>query len=266
MPAAILLALAAGAAGASFDQMPVVNTPVSAESLLFPLSDSVKAATWDRLANPPRVPVTLNLACIVLMSSGAPGRCVDGALVPTGRTTVDWTAVVDAANRADSDKTAATSPAYALFLAAQTRVGLMRLKPTRGAAPTFEVHRFTVVFAPTDARPRLLSGPALGMADVTFAQPISAALLQANYPTSALRNDVAAKVTVTCLIKPDLQLLCRERGPITLWPDRSDLADDFLLATYQVASTFRLSGRDRFGEDIRGKHLQFTIHWTLPSD
>lgn len=254
-----LLALAAGASFAKFDAVPVIAKPVTDKDVLVPLSDSVKAATWDTLRDPPRQPVEFRLACIVFLPGGAPGRCVDAALLNPRKRQVDWRALTEAADRA------LTAGPSALLDIAQTRVTTLRLKPPSDRKPHFEVRLFRVVVSPQDAMPAYMAGPALTAADFTFATPINGALLTANYPTRALRSDVTAKVKLTCLVQPTRKLLCRDPGEIvTAGFSDAGIVNEFRLASYQIASTFELAPQDKRGEDIRGKSLTFTINWQIP--
>ncbi|WP_143146678.1 hypothetical protein [Novosphingobium sp. NDB2Meth1] len=254
-----LLVLAAGASLAKFDAVPVIAKPVTDKDVLVPLSDSVKAATWDALREPPRGPVEFRLACIVFQPFGAPGRCVDAALLDPRKRQVDWRALTEAADRA------LTAGPSALLDIAQTRVSVLRLKPPADRKPHFEVRLFRVVVSPQDAMPAYAPGPALTSADFTFATPINGALLTANYPTRALRSDVTARVKLTCLVQPTRKLLCRDPGEIvTAGFSDAGIVNEFRLASYQIASTFELAPQDKRGEDIRGKSLTFTLNWQIP--
>jgi hypothetical protein len=256
-----LLVLAAGASFAKFDAVPVIAKPVTDKDVLVPLSDSVKAATWDTLRDPPRQPVAFRLACIVFQPGGAPGRCVDAALLDPRKRQVDWRALTEAADRA-----LAGAPSALLDLA-QTRVSTLRLKPPADRKPHFEVRLFRVVLSPQDAMPAYVPVPALTSADFTFATPINGALLTAHYPTRALRADITAKVKLTCLVQPSHKLLCRDPGEIiTSGPADPGSVNAFRLASYQIASTFELAPQDKRGEEIRGKSLTFTLNWQIPRD
>lgn len=254
-----LLVLAAGASLAKFDAVPVIAKPVTDKDVLVPLSDSVKAATWDALREPPRGPVEFRLACIVFQPFGAPGRCVDAALLDPRKRQVDWRALTEAADRA------LTAGPSALLDIAQTRVSALRLKPPADRKPHFEVRLFRVVVSPQDAMPAYVPGPALTSADFTFATPINGALLTAHYPTRALRSEITARVKLTCLVQPSRKLLCRDPGEIvTAGFSDAGIVNEFRLASYQIASTFELAPQDKRGEDIRGKSLTFTLNWQIP--
>lgn len=261
-----LLALAAGASFAKFDAVPVVAKPVSDKDVLVPLSDSVKAATWDALREAPKQPVEFKLACIVFQPFGAPGRCVDAALLDPRKRQVDWRALTDTADRALVSGSAANADS-ALLDIAQTRITALRLKPPTDRKPHFEVRLFRVVLSPQDAKPAYAPGPALAIADFAFATPIDGSLLTAHYPTRALRSEITAKVKLTCQVQQSLKLLCRDPGDITTFgPADAGVVNEFRLASYQIASTFALAPHDKQGADIRGKSLTFTLNWAIPRD
>lgn len=77
----------AAAVGAPFGSVDLNNVPVEYQTaapadLRVPISDSVRAATWDSLSTKPTAPVRVRLACIVWNVSGAPGACVPADLLP----------------------------------------------------------------------------------------------------------------------------------------------------------------------------------------
>lgn len=265
-----LFMLAAGAANLA--TLPLVPRPVASDELLIPLSDSVKAATFAALTSPPEAPVTIHLACIVMQPFGAPGRCVDAALIDPGKSDVDWDAALRMQALREEPAAAGNGVDRALFDAAQIRVSALHLKPSHDPKPYFEVRLFDVPFSPLDAGKTATRGQPLTTAplttkDISFATPIDGSLLTANYPTPALRYSVTANVTLTCEIGETRKLFCAGPGNVVMNPpDHPAFAVDFLFATYQIASTFDLAATDKAGDSVAGKSLTFTIAWRIPAD
>ena len=243
-------------------KIPVVVSPVTADDLLLPVSDSLKAATVAELHELPKEPERLHLACIVLQPWGAPGRCVNASEIPADRSEADWDEVIlripnyQPNQRIKSD----------IFKAAETRVGLSVLKRSENREPRFEIRFFDVVIDPSDARVEAIPASVLATKDIVFAKPINGSLLTAFYPTVALRHSVEARVTMTCLIEDSRRLLCLDPGTVELSnASMPELVRAFRLATYQIASSFDLAERDKAGNLIMGKALKFTIVWKLPA-
>lgn len=250
------------------------NIPVSYEvvrpaDVRVPISDSVRAATWDDLTIQPEQPVNIRLACIVFVPSGAPGNCVPALLVPPGQKTVDWGKVLDAGQQ---DGQFASPTDAALFEVARRRVNAIRLVPSDGRV-VFSVRFFDEVIGPADARPPLAItfDKDLTTRDVVFAEPLDGSLLQALYPPIAMRYSVNADVSVTCKIEPSLKLLCRDPGVIVSNPSEvpgytDKLMENLRFSTYQLASTIKLKPRSADGREVAGRHFRFVVRWSTPQD
>lgn len=267
----IMLGLIAAASGVASGQ-DEMNVPVGYEvvqpvDVRVPISDSVRAATWDDLTIQLEQPVHIRLACIVLVPSGDPGNCVPASLVPLGQKTVAWDKIMVAAQKASGS---ANPTEAALFKVAARRLSALRL--VAGDSKTlFSVRFFEEVIAPTDARPTMAisSKPDLTTRDVAFSEPLDANLLGALYPAIALRYSVNAQVRVTCKIEPDLKLLCRDPGIIVSSPSEvpgytDQLMEDLRFSTYQLASTIKLEPRSVDDGDVAGRNFRFVVRWSMP--
>lgn len=265
----ILLSYIVAVSGASANDamIPVQYEVVRRAEVRVPISDSVRAATWDSLAVSADEPVHVRLACIVFALSGGPGNCVPASLVPTGQKALDWDAVLEASSIARNT----ASPEDAAILDAAAR----RLKTVR-LAPSSEEHLFVIRFfeetvSPADARPplELTLDRDLTTRDVIFAEPLDTGLLQALYPAIAMRYSVNAVVRVTCRIEANLKLLCRDPGVVTASPSEipgytDQLMEDLRFSTYQLASTIKLAPKGADGRDVAGRNLSFVVRWSTP--
>lgn len=267
----IMLALMAGASGAAAAEeemlLPVRQAVVQPVDVRIPISDSVRSATWDDLAIRLEKPVPVRLACIIFVPTGGPGNCVPASLVPSGQERVDWSKILEAAEKAERK---ALPRDAALFSVAARRVKALRLFPgERGTL--FSVRFFEEVIAPADARPPFAtaSAPVLTMAEVRFAEPLDGQLLQALYPTIAMRYSVNAQVRMTCNVGADLKLLCRDPGTVISNPAEiagytEKLMEDLRFSTYQLASTIKLNPKTADGQDVTGRQFAFAVRWALP--
>ncbi|HEV2596965.1 MAG TPA: hypothetical protein VGU00_01295 [Sphingopyxis sp.] len=263
-----LIAAASGAvAPADENMLPVAYAAVQPADIRVPISDSVRAATWDELEVALDRPVPVRLACIIFVPSGGPGNCVPASLVPLGQERVDWGRILEASDKAvrSADRVDA-----ALFRAAARRVKTLRLFPG-DRSTMFSIRFFEEVVASADARPPFAAAPepALTMGNVAFAEPLDGRLLQMLYPAIAMRYSVNAQVRVTCDIGADLKLLCRDRGMVISNPAEvpgytAQLMEDLRFSTYQLASTIKLQPKTADGLEVAGRQFAFAVRWALP--
>ncbi|HEV7314231.1 hypothetical protein [Sphingopyxis sp.] len=265
----VLMAAASGVAAPADEEMmlPVGYGVVQQADIRVPISDSVRAATWDELEIPLDRPVPVRLACIIFVPSGGPGNCVPASLVPPGQERVDWDKILEARDKAERSTSRVDA---ALFKAAARRLKTLRLFPG-DQRTVFSIRFFEEVVGPADARPRFAVAPepALTTRNVLFAEPLDGRLLQMLYPAIAMRYSVNAQVRVTCDIGADLKLLCRDRGTVFSNPAEvpgytAQLMEDLRFSTYQLASTIKLQPKTADGQDVAGRQFAFAVHWSLP--
>lgn len=252
--------------GAAMRAIPVIEGTLQNSDLAIPVSASVRAATWDAMANKPREAVRLRVACIVIADFGMPGFCVPASQIADTEKTVDWIKVSDAAQ---AWARTANQTELSVIQTVVSRVQTARFKPERVGDSMFTVRLFEDVVGPEDEKPAFATGQVLGLADVTLVRPLDPATIRWLYPAPALRAGVAARVTMTCNIQSDLKLLCRDAGQIHLMPDMQApsaemLAPMFRMATYQLASILQLQPKARDGQDVAARQLQLTIDWRMP--
>lgn len=256
----------AASAGASVNDdmiVPVDYTVVSRSEVRVPISDSVRATTWDDLAVKPTQPVQLHLACIVFVPSGAPGGCIPASFIKPGQKMVDWPKVFAAAERATVDAE--------LLKAATRRIAAARVAAPAGGKAIFAVRFFDEVVSPSDERPplALTLDQDLTMRDVALAEPLNPSLMKALYPPVAMRYSVNARVRVTCKIETNLTLLCRDPGVIEAQPHdigeyTYNLMEALRFSTYQLASTIRFHPKTNDGRDVAGRNFRFAVRWSMP--
>jgi hypothetical protein len=247
------------------DPIPIQRQTLRSTDLTVPISDSLRAATWDELSIKPSEPVHIQVACIVAAKFGAPGSCVPASDIASESKTINW------ANARDSnDRWASTAnPADVdLFRVATERVQMARI-PVQSAKKTlFVVRFFDEVISPSDARPSFVSKDSLTMNDIILDRPIDSDVLRRLYPVLALRNGVAGRVSMACDIQDKLTLLCRDPGKVDIsrqyGPNLSEISKAFIFATYQFVSTFKIMPKDKFGNSVIGRQLKFAISWQLP--
>jgi hypothetical protein len=248
------------------DAVPVILQPIESTALPIPISDSVRAATWDSLADKPLQPRHIKVACIVTATFGVPGSCVPASDVAPGSKAVDWAKL-----RNDNDAwiRIATPEEVALLRIVTERLQTARAPSQTKPKSMFVIRFFDEIISPADARPPFEAKEALTMNDVTFAKPIDGNVLSKLYPVLALRNSATARVSMSCEIEPNLKLLCRDSGDIELRTigetETRDISQAFRFATYQFASTLQLAPQDKSGKSIVGRQLKFAISWQIPS-
>ncbi|WP_411341369.1 hypothetical protein V6U71_05870 [Sphingopyxis sp. J-6] len=266
-----LMAAASGVAAPAVEEamLPVAYGVVQQADIRVPISDSVRAATWDELGVTLDRPVPVRLACIILVPSGGPGNCVPASLVPPDQERVDWDKILEASHKAGRS---ASRVDAALFKAAARRVKTLRLFPG-DQNMLFSIRFFEEVVAPSDARPPFAaaSEPALTTRNATFAEPLDGQLLQMLYPAIAMRYSVNAQVRLTCDVGSDLKLLCRDHGTVMSDPAEvpgytAQLMEDLRFATYQLASTVKLQPETTDGQDVVGRQFRFIVRWALPQN
>ncbi len=267
-------ALAAPSGASAFESTPVDPEPVAASELIMDAGEAVRAVTWDTLDNPPSEPQQIRMACLVVPTIGVPGSCVPASLLTPGQTTTDW---LELAEQAEEAARLAPPEQFALQAVAQGRIATMRLKRRPSAGAIFEIRVFEITVSPEDSRPPFVAGEAMLLGDVGLARQIDGTLLGTLYPPFALRYELTSKVTITCRIKKDRSLLCRDPGVVQLDQDiparlPSPLDDltlflkrDFLFATYQAASTVEVNAKDKYGRDVIGRDVIFALTWQLPA-
>lgn len=272
--------VAAGVASQPVQVEPVVQAPDmhaiaveagGANDVLVPVSDSVRAATWDWLsaasAKPtPAAEMHVKVACIVFYPLGAPGACIDAARIPAGASTVDWAAL-----RAQDEAELMAGPADVLARreVVVLRLSALRMKAQAATPPRFAVRVFDEAVGPGDARPAATPAPLFNFGEVALEAPLQGELLEALYPVRALRDELRARVEVRCRIEPSRRLLCRDPGKVTLLPylvreDSDEIEAAFRLATYQLASTLQLKPEAKDGRPVAGSDLRLVINWEMP--
>lgn len=247
--------------------VPISYPVVQSADVRVPISDAVRAATWDDLAMELEQPVDVRLACIVFVPSGAPGNCVPASLIPPGQKTVDWSRILDVGKETGRS---ASPMDTALFEIASRRVRAIRVGPG-GRKPLFAIRFFEELVSPADARAPLAQTDEVDLTtlDVVFAEPLDAKLLQLLYPSIAMRYSVNAQVRAICRIEPDLKLLCRHAEVLALEPAdvagyTEQLIEDLRFSTYQLASTIKLEPKSVDGRDIAGRNFRFVVRWSTP--
>jgi len=247
------------------DSIPVVEGTLATTDMLVPVSDSVRAATWDQLAQKPTEPVRFKVACIVFAAFGVPGSCVAASQLAAGTKTIDWAKVRDENVTWERN---ANPMDVALLRVITARLQTARAPMLLASKSLFVIMMFEDTVGPGDARASFVEGDALSMNDIRPARPIDGTLLGKLYPVTALRNEVTARVTMTCDIQPNLRLLCRDQGKIDLFAtdatDTTGMIQDFRFATYQFASTLQLEPTSVNGDALGGKKLRFSILWKIP--
>lgn len=222
----ILLGLMIAAPGGALANenmlVPIDYEVVQEGDVLIPISDSVRAATWDELVVKPVQPVRLRLACIVFVPSGAPGACVPASFIEPGQKTVDWAKVHNPVGQAAPSEKPADPE---LLRAATRRIDAARVVVPGGAKDVFAIRFFDEVISPDDERPplALTFDEDLKMRDVTLAEPLDPGIMKMLYPPVAMRYSVNATVSMTCQIEMSLRLLCRDPGVIESSP--SDIGE-----------------------------------------
>lgn len=262
-----LLILAAAASSPPFGSVDLNNVPIDYQTMapaefLVPISDSVRAATWDSLSTKPTEPMRLRLACIVWNVSGAPGACIPADRLPQGQKTADWIEL----RRHQAD-----GPAAELQNVATRRIGASRLGAKPGQKHMFVIRVFDETISPADAREPFSLGAALTLNDARLVQPLDGSLVQHLYPTAAVRAGIIARVVVTCKIEFTLRPLCRDPGTFQVDPSTAssltpDIREDLLFATYQLASTMKLEPKTNDGREVRGRNLRIAVTWKMPED
>ncbi|GMM60900.1 hypothetical protein [Novosphingobium pituita] len=252
---------------AKFDlhNVPVEYGVVSSIDVRVPVSASVRAATWDALTNKPSASSHVRLACIVWTHSGAVGACVAASLVPAGQATIDW-GQLRAADKA-AERSAKSVAASLNYVAAQ-RIHTALLTARRDSPIIFVVRFFDEVVAPADAREPFSPGETVMLRDVTLKRPLDGTLLADLYPNIAVRKTIKAHITVSCLIEPSLELLCRDPGSIQLNPaeigsDTDEVVKDFRFSAYQLVSTLQPEALDKAGHSVVGKLLRVTVAFSM---
>lgn len=245
--------------------VPVEYGVVGPADFALPTGESVRAATWDELAVRPDRPVTLRLACPVMIISGAPGTCVDAALVPPGQKTLDWERI---RSLDDANMQAAGAADRALRLAANLRINAALLTARPASKEMFVVKFFEEVISPADARPPFLDADAPLITGLVR-KPVDSAVLINLYPTLAVRYAVAARVSMICRITDALRLLCRDPGTVEFAADppvevRGAIAYSLRHATYQYASVIRFEAKNKDGEDVAGRAFRVSLRWEIP--
>ncbi|MBV5324396.1 MAG: hypothetical protein J0626_03535, partial [Rhodospirillaceae bacterium] len=137
--------------------VPVEYRAFGAADFFLPIGEAVRADTWDMLAVKPDHPVTLRLACIVMTASGAPGACVDAALLPKGQKTIDWTRMRELSDVADQSATLADLQLRGI---ANQRIDAALLPARAAPKDLFVIRFFEETIAPADARAPFADGAA----------------------------------------------------------------------------------------------------------
>jgi len=266
----MLLAATPAPAGATGSEIKVAGPEkAKASDIVLPLGDSLRAVTWENLAEKPTAPRHVALACLVMTSEGTPVSCVPATPRLKVANIAQWNALFDAYGAA------ATTPPTAersLTDIAALRVVNTRLRPERSGKgkADWKVMIFDEVFSPTDARPHPPPGEALAMSAVTLEKNFDPDILRMLYPLVAQRYQMAARVTITCHIEQTLTLLCREPGRIDAEQGQAPAAEAegiypaLVFASYQAASTIRLAPKAKDGRDVAGKDLTLSFRWALP--
>jgi hypothetical protein len=238
---------------------------VGPTDIRIPISDSVRAATWDELGVKPKLATHVRLACIVIRINGGAGNCIPAARLPQGQKTVDWAKALD-----DATQAGAGSPEeLALRNAATDRIDTALLVAQPHPDTLLEIRIFDEVISPQDVRPPFVAANTLSYRNVAFAHPLDPTLLADLYPAGAVRNSVDARVSVTCHVEPSLKLLCRDPGTFEVLNEgvarpTTYILHSLLFATYQAASTVRLEPKTKDGHDAAGQNLTITLHWKIP--
>ncbi|MEG3148680.1 hypothetical protein U1769_02190 [Sphingomonas sp. ZT3P38] len=258
------LALLLAAKDIDLHQVAADSRPIAQDEVLVPVSDSVRAATWDELAVKPSVPKHVRVACIVWAQNGAPGACVDASRLQPGQTSIDWIKAREDQSAADANDLAGAD----LRALVNKRLAPMRLRQINSDRTRFVVRIFEETIGPADARPPFVPGTSLTLGQVTLAEPLDGSLIEALYPMDAIRNGVQARVRIACRIQPNLALLCRDPGTIATSSgsgnDSPDIVRSLRFASYQLASTIRLKPKANDGSDVVGRDLQIGLSWQMP--
>jgi hypothetical protein len=241
---------------------------VASRQMRVPVSDSVRALTWDRMRARPKQAATVRLACLV-WKLGKVGNCVEASLVPAGQTKVDWERLRDADSAAFK---AATPLERSLRVTAENRASAAIMPENDGAKLNQVMVRFfTETISPADARAPYSPSPQppLRMSEVTLERPMDGSLIRDLFPVTAMRKMAEARVSLRCRVQQSGRLLCRDPGTISAdqagWgSDRDVITDDFQIASYQVASTLIVRPKARNGEPTVGRDLQLGIAWVMP--
>jgi len=243
-----------------------INADVAKEAdFRVPVSDSVRAATWDMMTFKPAHATTVRVACIVMVPNGAPGACVSASRLTPGQTVADWRKLRE---EEDADRSRSSADVELLGIVA-ARLDAARLPAKPDAKSMFALRVFEETVSATDARPAFVPGEALTLQEVTLATPLDGSLVQALFPGVAMRFSVNARVAVKCKVQPTLKLLCRDRGTMQAEPSdigeyTHDLRQSMLFATYQLASTIKLDPKTKDGRDVIGRDLSVAIAWRMP--
>lgn len=264
-----LLGLAATGAlmNADMAKIPIEYETVSPAETRIPVSESVRAATFDQLADKPAQPKRLRLACIVLDRFGAPGDCVPASRLPLGQKTVDWASIHDIQPDLNQLEPAAET---ALRRVAGQRISTARLAERPKTKNLFVIRVFEEEISPADARPAFTpSEEPLPFTELKLAKPIDGELVRLLYPALALRNSVTARVSMICRVTEKLTLLCRDPGSVVTMPNYMGpmapaLEEAFRFSTYQLASTLSFAPDSVSGQAIAGKDVRFAIRWLMP--
>lgn len=247
------------------DAIPLEQGTLKSEDLPIPISDSVRAATWDGLTIKPLQPIHVQVACIVIAEFGVPGSCVRASSIAPESKVINWVKARDDHDR--WERTASQAEVELLRIATE-RLHTARTQGHKSPKLMFSVKFFDEIIAPRDARPPFTSKSTMTMNDIVLTKPIDGGVIRRLYPVVALRNNVAARVRMICDIENDLKLLCRDQGAVELAAtglvDNETMIHDFRLATYQFASTLQIAPKDKNGIDVTGRQLKFAISWQLP--
>lgn len=261
--------------GPEEEPLPVDHATVPAAEYRVPVSDSVRAWTWDELAEKPVRPIAVRMACAV-WAQGQAGACVDAALLPPEQKTVDWLKIVELAEAADRSAGAA---ARQLREVAATRIAAALIASrdedmspdSRLSRKGMAVRVFEEVISPADARPPFAPGAAPPIEDAIMAKPVDGGLLRDLYPVVATVSRVSARVSITCRITEALRLLCRDPGTITFAAEpladaRGLIADALRNATYQLASTIGFEAKNSDGEAVAGRDYVLGVRWEMDDE
>jgi hypothetical protein len=263
---AILAASALVGVPGDMAAIPLTQGMLQSTDLPIPVSDSVRAATWETMPDKPAKPVHVRVACIVIASYGLPGACVPASSIEAGAKTVNW---VKARDDYDRWERVAAPAEVALLRVVTERLNAARAPEQQIAGSVFAVRFFEEVVAPEDARAPFAAGDTLSLADVRLTKPIDGSLLSRLYPAAALRGDVSARVVIACDIQASLKLLCRDQGKVDLsatgmTSDPGRFVHDFRFSTYQFASMLQLEPTGLKGGSVAGRQLKIALVWKIP--
>jgi hypothetical protein len=231
--------------------------------IVVPVSAEVRSDTVKHLATPLPEAVRFVFHCEMNMGRGEPTRRIEaGTRYPKNWEEYRVQAREFAAKLRGDD-------ADPLLNAAHSRVTLIRVrKVDQSLRAETKIMTFAETIAPSDLLPDAMPAPTIEVSNLLFSQTPSAVDVADLYPAYAMRSEVGARTTVTCRIKDDLTLSCRNaNAQPNLYPDNPDyerISSEFRLASYQLMSLMKALPRAKDGSDVVGKDFEYSVNWLIP--